>query len=426
MNDMNDFDKIIASKLDQVTNFEPKKEIWNKIEASLTAQPTLSEKPLSSFYAGIAMSAAIGLMLTQLPAMGPIHPTQNALAENQNLTLDSETWLDDHSNLTDKNAQETSPFSPQQLHEIDLAENSTTEQLAKGSELNKVGKLSPAAKPSISEKSNPIEASSNKTTESKPSLLAAKTSDEQVAFKASGIQCPDQNITFSAIGDFDRYEWLFDGTELHYGKDVSVTFNEPGKHQVLLLVYQGDQKLSKVKTIEIFDNPSPVVNSIVENETNCFKSKVKWIANPEGLTYKWNFNGNESIGNENTQYLETGSHGIFLTAINQYGCVATSEHNISVTTNKQLFIPGAFSPDNNGKNDTWFPEGLEDCSRFTVKVFTLSTGSLVYETNELNPWNGILNETAGMAQRGEQYIYEVMAEDACGLTTFKKGVIKVF
>lgn len=425
---MNDFDKIISSKLSEMNNFEPKEAVWVKIESSLTPVHTPIEKPLAAFIGGVAASTVIGLMLTQLPIMGPIHPAQHHLSDFTSFANDSELSQDVENEDFNNLENQTALFAPQELHEIDLTEKYDQDiAISKNSESNKPGKLKYTDPLSNSEKSQISEEGKLKNSvASNNSMAKFSALEEQLTFKASGIQCPDQKIQFNAIGDFDRYEWLFDGTELYFGKEVSITFKEPGIHQVLLLVYKGDLKYSKVKTIEIFDNPNPVVNSSIEHEPNCFKTKVKWSASPEATTFKWNFNGNESIGSESTHHLETGSHGIFLTAINEHGCVATSEHRVVVQENKQLFIPTAFSPDNNGKNDTWFPEGLDNCVRFSVKVFTLNSNSLVYETNELNPWNGILNQTASMAQKGEQYIYEVIAEDDCGQTIFKKGMIKVF
>ncbi|HEX6431746.1 MAG TPA: PKD domain-containing protein, partial [Niastella sp.] len=81
----------------------------------------------------------------------------------------------------------------------------------------------------------------------------------------------------------------------------------------------------------------------------------------------------------------------------RYYITATGEHDCSSTDSmllkvfKELKIPNAFTPNGDGRNDTWHIPGLEDYRNATVQVFN-RWGQVVYKcTGYSNPWNGSMN-----------------------------------
>jgi gliding motility-associated-like protein len=79
-----------------------------------------------------------------------------------------------------------------------------------------------------------------------------------------------------------------------------------------------------------------------------------------------------------------------LHAVSKEGC-GTSTDDVEVQPFDKVIIPNAFSPNNDGVNDTWFIEPLyifQDCK---VEVYN-RFGALVYRSNGYGtPWNGTKN-----------------------------------
>lgn len=91
-----------------------------------------------------------------------------------------------------------------------------------------------------------------------------------------------------------------------------------------------------------------------------------------------------------------------LTATSQYGCAATDMVQVNIL--KGLFIPTAFTPNSDGKNDTWkisFPDPGADA---TVQVFN-RYGQLVYSApGNAIQWDG---KYLGVRQPPSVYVYMI-------------------
>ncbi|MEO7922596.1 MAG: gliding motility-associated C-terminal domain-containing protein [Chitinophagaceae bacterium] len=90
-----------------------------------------------------------------------------------------------------------------------------------------------------------------------------------------------------------------------------------------------------------------------------------------------------------------------LTVASAFGC-GTASDLVLVKVFKDIFIPTAFTPDNNGLNDTWNILGLEALPTYRVGVYN-RWGQQVFETkNEPRGWNG---KFKGLPQPAGIYIY---------------------
>jgi gliding motility-associated-like protein len=89
-----------------------------------------------------------------------------------------------------------------------------------------------------------------------------------------------------------------------------------------------------------------------------------------------------------------------LTAISAFGC--RNEDYVYVKTAADIFVPTAFTPNNDGKNDTWRIPYLDPFLEAEVKVYN-RFGQLVYHVSgaPVN-WDGTVN---GMPQPSGVYIY---------------------
>jgi gliding motility-associated-like protein len=110
-----------------------------------------------------------------------------------------------------------------------------------------------------------------------------------------------------------------------------------------------------------------------------------------------------------------------LVAFDQAGCKDSAFVTVKVYgTQPQVFVPTAFTPNNDGKNDLLRPiaVGIQDIDYFNVYN---RWGQLLFSTRTNGQgWNGRVN---GNLQSTGTFIWTVKAKDYLGKPYFQKGVV---
>ena len=92
------------------------------------------------------------------------------------------------------------------------------------------------------------------------------------------------------------------------------------------------------------------------------------------------------------QVTAVGDAVYWLTAVSPNGC-GTSIDTVNVKVYKDIYIPSAFTPNGDGKNDLWNIPALQAFSQFELLVYN-RYGQLVFQSrNQYQPWNGKTNGT---------------------------------
>ncbi|MCY7311023.1 MAG: gliding motility-associated C-terminal domain-containing protein, partial [Chitinophagaceae bacterium] len=91
-----------------------------------------------------------------------------------------------------------------------------------------------------------------------------------------------------------------------------------------------------------------------------------------------------------------------LTIVSQFGCV--NEDQVFVKVVAGIFVPTGFTPNNDGKNDSWRIPYLDPQMGATVNVYN-RWGQLIYQAigTEVN-WDGKLK---GIPQPSGTYVYQI-------------------
>lgn len=76
-----------------------------------------------------------------------------------------------------------------------------------------------------------------------------------------------------------------------------------------------------------------------------------------------------------------------------------------------LFIPNVFTPNGDGENEQWVPQGSH-YQRVAVRIFSGATGALVFTANDLRAWDG--NDLQGHPCPSGTYLYAIEVEDLAG------------
>ncbi len=143
--------------------------------------------------------------------------------------------------------------------------------------------------------------------------------------------------------------------------------------------------------------------------------------------YFWDFGEPGSSGNTSTIsspshiYANVGDYLVTLTTTNNSGCSDQILRTISVNRSNNIFIPNAFTPNNDGSNDLFRVRG-NNIAYYDLSIFSSWGQRIWFSPKETTGWNGTVN--GDLVPNGTySYVVEVFFED--GNKELYKGNISV-
>jgi gliding motility-associated-like protein len=106
---------------------------------------------------------------------------------------------------------------------------------------------------------------------------------------------------------------------------------------------------------------------------------------------------------------DEGTYATCLEAVSPEGCAAEICYDVIIEGQFTMYVPNAFSPDNDGLNDYFFPQGKgfygDD---YTMLIFD-RWGELMYESHhETTPWDGT---KGGVPVKSDLYVWKIVTTD---------------
>lgn len=128
------------------------------------------------------------------------------------------------------------------------------------------------------------------------------------------------------------------------------------------------------------------------------------------LSYNWDFgDGNTSTDENPTHaYVNEGTYQITLTVGYAYGCSYSVSYTIIVGRGYEIEMPNAFTPNNDGVNDTFRPVYL-GMKEVKMEVYDTWGGLLYVESSTTNTFIGWDGTVDGKAVENGNYIYQLTA-----------------
>ena len=139
--------------------------------------------------------------------------------------------------------------------------------------------------------------------------------------------------------------------------------------------------------------------------TNTSKNAVK---------NSWDFGDHTSSAEVNPVhvYQSVGTYTVSLMTVSPKGCVDSVSKVIEVIPEFSFYVPNAFTPDADGKNDVFNGKG-EEIADFSMMIFD-RWGELIYTTTDKDKgWDGRANNGSEIAQTGV-YVYKIRLHDFKG------------
>ncbi len=263
-------------------------------------------------------------------------------------------------------------------------------------------------------------------------------------FPTASFTAPDTNgcsplcVSFqnqssaAGSGTIAAYLWNFgDGNTStsasldHCYTNSSVT--APKTFNVTLTVTSDSGCVSvKTKNNYVIINPNPIADFSVDPSTTKISNPVISFKNLSSGASVWNWNfGDQAASLSETPaphtYADTGKYQITLIVSNQYSCFDTARKTITIEPDWAFFVPNAFTPNDDGINDTFqgYGYGLLEYEMFIFDRW----GNQIFHTVDYDfPWNGKANGGKEKAQM-DVYIYLINIKDVQKALHSYKGIV---
>ncbi|MEX0312600.1 MAG: T9SS type B sorting domain-containing protein, partial [Allomuricauda sp.] len=182
------------------------------------------------------------------------------------------------------------------------------------------------------------------------------------------ILCEDKSLTLSA--DLPNMTYLWNTGE----STQQIVVEDPGTYTVRVTDGNG---CSSIKTIEIKQIDKPVVESIVSNH----RDLTIFLETPGNFEYSLNgFDYQDSPKFEN---LRGGIYTAYVKEKNHCGIIRYPFVH--------LVIPKFFTPNGDGFNDSFKPEGIEAFNDFEISIFDRTSKLIAQSTSKSYSWDGTFN-----------------------------------
>ena len=259
----------------------------------------------------------------------------------------------------------------------------------------------------VTDANNCIAMNSLTVTDSPPPTLQTSTTP-------SNCGLPNGTATVTVMGGLSPYTYLWNTTVPQ--TTPTATNVAAGGYMVTVTDANG---CTAIAVATIFDLPGPhadfsyhphvvnILNGFVSFSDNSTGSVTSWV---------WTFgDGYSAVGQQYPyhQYTDTGTYVVTEIVTDVFGCTDTAKGVVIVQDIYTIYIPSAFSPNNNNINDTWKPEGINyDPNSYELDIFD-RWGKRLFKTTDFNEgWNGTFKNkgTWNKAMEGV-YVYVIAIKE---------------
>ena len=237
-------------------------------------------------------------------------------------------------------------------------------------------------------------------------------------FPLNAAVCRSDSIQFNASGG-TIYSW-----------QPASNFNNPGIASPKAVINESQDFTVQISDpvclrdtivmIPVIARERAEITITKRNDVNCQLDSTVLIANG-GISYSWtpNVYVSRSLGNQIT-VKPTQTMTYYLQGRDAGGCVGQDSVTVyfSKEGEQKLFVPNAFTPNNDGLNDVFKPIFTGPATKFDFKIFN-RWGQLVFQTNTVGKgWDGTFKF---VAQPKDVYVYYITAEGGCNGMFERKG-----
>jgi large repetitive protein len=226
-------------------------------------------------------------------------------------------------------------------------------------------------------------------------------------------------------GTIDEYKWYLGDGQSAFGSAVKHEYANPGLYSVTHVTTTNfGCKDTLTKTDIVLVRELPEVEFTFEKISDDFpKTGFQFTNHSNGedpLSFNWQFDiyGVSNEANPYFEYTDTGNTFVRLLVTDFFGCENSLEKPLNIFPNNHVFIPTAFSPNGDGLNEIFKPEGMLYVNEFLMEIFN-RWGELIFKSHDINVgWDGTY---MGQPVQEGVYLYKVTIFDKSQQRILKDG-----
>lgn len=237
--------------------------------------------------------------------------------------------------------------------------------------------------------------------------------------------CPEFSITFFDTNyvSGNTYEWLIDNQIVSTDSlfDYTFTFNEEGSNNVAVVVTSSEGCVTFEDgpgLVEVYPTPTAVIvtDPPFVSEYNPY---IDFSAGGTGATsWSWSFGDGTTAADSSIRhtYPASGEYTVQLSVENDYGCTDVVSQDVNVNPEWSVYIPNSFTPNGDGNNDVFYPDGNGiDWTNYEMHIYNRWGEEIYYSFKIEVPWEGVTylrSVEEGVEAQIDVYVYKIKVTDA--------------
>jgi len=192
----------------------------------------------------------------------------------------------------------------------------------------------------------------------------------------------------------NEWKWADNSGVFSTNQNPSRSYVNPGLQNITLQVkslFGCESDLLKLDYLEIYPKPTARFSYEPDNPTIIDPEVTFTDLSVGAISWDWDFgDGGTSIDqNPIYRFSDTGSFLVSLEITNANQCKNDTQLSIFIEPAFAVTIPSAFSPNDDGLNDAWGPEGVLQGVRGYELIIFNRWGEIIFKTNDINQkWDG--------------------------------------
>lgn len=242
--------------------------------------------------------------------------------------------------------------------------------------------------------------------------------------------CVPLTVDFTATPGYTKYDWDFGNGKTGQGDILQSKYPNAGSYPISLKVTDINNCVSIVtKPNYITAHPRPQASfNYSPKQINLSLTTVQFTNFTVGSNiskYTWTVDNQFETNQQDFSKIfhDSGNIKISMIAENQWGCIDSTTQYIFVIDTFIIFIPNAFSPNNDGVNDIFKVGGI-GIRYLEMNIYNRWGERLFTQKDDSNSfgWDGIyLDETVPQGA----YMYTILARDNINRPYLFKGMVTV-
>jgi gliding motility-associated-like protein len=231
---------------------------------------------------------------------------------------------------------------------------------------------------------------------SEPLVVTITTSNIGVKIKSDNASACDGENNILTLENPDQIVAWYENN-VFIKEDKSVTVNKSGQYEARVIGTILCSGISTSDKIDLNLYSKPTISTPQNSYLLCPGDVINLTTNnTASYTYQW-YKDNIIIASANSNVYSTNETGNFTVKVKNQSCEIESQiFKVGTQSNctnsaNMLYIPNIFTPNNDGKNDTWEIKNIDKYPECEAYIFNRWGENIFYSKGYLEQWDGMIN-----------------------------------